>query len=204
MGTSLVVQRLQICLPIQGTRVWSLVGEGRSHILRSNKAWAPQLERRNEGPAECCNQNPRQPEVNKQNKCLFKKKKKPYKWSFCTFFPVKTPLFHHIFQWVHGPQDLEPLYNAAWAASHGFSTLYSSANAVKCPAFCCCIKAKGFIAHIFTCLSVVERQRAEREKLTLTAHQKFSFSQIIRSSHNFQTVAAKESQINVSHPFCFS
>ena len=32
-GTSLVVQWLRICLAMQGTRVQSLVGELRSHIL---------------------------------------------------------------------------------------------------------------------------------------------------------------------------
>ena len=35
-GTSLVVQWLRICLAMQGTQVWSLVGELRSHRLRSN------------------------------------------------------------------------------------------------------------------------------------------------------------------------
>ena len=35
-GTSLVVQWLSICLPIQGTRVRSLVGVLRCHMLRGN------------------------------------------------------------------------------------------------------------------------------------------------------------------------
>ena len=35
-GTSLVVQWSRICLAIQGTQVWSLVGEVRSHMLQSN------------------------------------------------------------------------------------------------------------------------------------------------------------------------
>ena len=35
-GTSLVVQWLRICLPMQGTWVRSLVGELRSHMLRGN------------------------------------------------------------------------------------------------------------------------------------------------------------------------
>ena len=36
IGTSLLVQRLGICLPMQGMRVQSLVGELRSHMLSSN------------------------------------------------------------------------------------------------------------------------------------------------------------------------
>ena len=35
-GTSLVFQRLRICLAIQGMQVWSLVGELRSYMPRSN------------------------------------------------------------------------------------------------------------------------------------------------------------------------
>ena len=35
-GTSLVVQRLRIRLPMQGTQVRSLVGELRSHMLRKS------------------------------------------------------------------------------------------------------------------------------------------------------------------------
>jgi len=35
-GLSLVVQWLKICLPMQGTRVWSLVGELRSHKPQGN------------------------------------------------------------------------------------------------------------------------------------------------------------------------
>ena len=42
-GTSLVVQWLRICLPMQGTQVRSLVGELRSHMPRGNEARAPQL-----------------------------------------------------------------------------------------------------------------------------------------------------------------
>ena len=36
VGTSLVVQWLRICLPMQGMRVRSLVGELRSHMPRRN------------------------------------------------------------------------------------------------------------------------------------------------------------------------
>ena len=42
-GTSLVVQWLRISLPVQGTRVRSLVGELRSHLPRGNYVRAPQL-----------------------------------------------------------------------------------------------------------------------------------------------------------------
>ena len=35
-GTSLVVQRLRICLAMQGTWVWSLVKDVRSHMLHKN------------------------------------------------------------------------------------------------------------------------------------------------------------------------
>ena len=42
-GTSLVVQWLRICLAMQGTRVQSLVGELRSHILQNKEAPASQL-----------------------------------------------------------------------------------------------------------------------------------------------------------------
>jgi len=48
-GTSLVVQWLRIHLPMQETQVQSLVGELRSHILRGNQAWVPQLEK----PTHC-------------------------------------------------------------------------------------------------------------------------------------------------------
>lgn len=41
-GTSMVVQCLRICLAMQGTRVWSLLGELESHIPHSD--WVPQLE----------------------------------------------------------------------------------------------------------------------------------------------------------------
>ena len=41
-GASLVVQWLRICLPTQGTRVWSLV-HGGFHILWSNQGPVPQL-----------------------------------------------------------------------------------------------------------------------------------------------------------------
>ena len=41
--TSLVVQWLKICFPMQGTRVRSLVGELRSHMLQGNDAHVPQL-----------------------------------------------------------------------------------------------------------------------------------------------------------------
>ena len=41
-GTSLVVQWLRICLPIQETQVWSLAGELRSHIPRGIKVHVPQ------------------------------------------------------------------------------------------------------------------------------------------------------------------
>lgn len=50
-GTTLVAQRLKICLEMQGTRVQALAGELRSHIPRSCNRWAhafwsrsPQLE----------------------------------------------------------------------------------------------------------------------------------------------------------------
>ena len=36
IGTSLVVQWLRICLPMQGIQVRSLVGEQRSHVLQGN------------------------------------------------------------------------------------------------------------------------------------------------------------------------
>ena len=42
-GTSLVVQRLRICLAMQGTQVWSAVGVLRSHMLWSNLACMSQL-----------------------------------------------------------------------------------------------------------------------------------------------------------------
>ena len=42
-GTSLVVQWLRIHLLMQGTRIWSLVEELRSHMPRGDKALAPQL-----------------------------------------------------------------------------------------------------------------------------------------------------------------
>ena len=42
-GTSLVVQWLRICLAMQGTRVQSLVGELRSHMLSNKEAPASQL-----------------------------------------------------------------------------------------------------------------------------------------------------------------
>ena len=38
LGTTLVIQWLRICLPMQGTRVWSLVWELRSHLPRGNQA----------------------------------------------------------------------------------------------------------------------------------------------------------------------
>ena len=42
-GTSLVVQWSRIHLPMQGTQVWSLVLELRSHMPLGNYAWMPQL-----------------------------------------------------------------------------------------------------------------------------------------------------------------
>ena len=44
-GTSLVVQQLKICLPMQGTWVWSLVKEPRSHMLQGNEIHVPQVEK---------------------------------------------------------------------------------------------------------------------------------------------------------------
>ena len=44
-GTSLVVQRVRIRLPMQGTQVRSLVGELGSHMPRGNSIHKPQLER---------------------------------------------------------------------------------------------------------------------------------------------------------------
>ena len=38
LGTSLAVQWLGLCLPMQGVQVWSLVGELRSHISRGQKS----------------------------------------------------------------------------------------------------------------------------------------------------------------------
>lgn len=37
-GTSLVVQRLRICLPRQGMQIHPLVGEPRSHMPQGNEA----------------------------------------------------------------------------------------------------------------------------------------------------------------------
>ena len=45
MGTSLVVQGLRIRLPVQETRVRSLVEELRSHVPGGGKVRTPQLER---------------------------------------------------------------------------------------------------------------------------------------------------------------
>ena len=42
-GASLVVQWLRICLPMQGTWVWSLIRELRSHMLWGNQACELQL-----------------------------------------------------------------------------------------------------------------------------------------------------------------
>ena len=41
--TSLVAQCWRICLAMQSMKVWSLVGELRSHMLQSNQACVPQL-----------------------------------------------------------------------------------------------------------------------------------------------------------------
>ena len=43
-GTSLVLQWLRICLPMQGTQVQTLVGNLRSHMLGSNETLVPPLE----------------------------------------------------------------------------------------------------------------------------------------------------------------
>ena len=43
IGTSLVVQWLGICIPTQGTRVWSLVGALGSHMPWGHRAHARQL-----------------------------------------------------------------------------------------------------------------------------------------------------------------
>ena len=45
LGTSMEVQWLRICLPMQGTRLESLVGELRSHMPQGNLACVPQLEK---------------------------------------------------------------------------------------------------------------------------------------------------------------
>ena len=42
-GTSLVAQWSRICVAMQSMKVWSLVGELRSHMLQSNQAHVPQL-----------------------------------------------------------------------------------------------------------------------------------------------------------------
>ena len=42
---SLVVQWLKVCLPVQGTWVWSLIRKLRSHMSQGSWAHAPQLER---------------------------------------------------------------------------------------------------------------------------------------------------------------
>ena len=42
-GTSLVIQWLRIFLAVQGTQVWSLVRELRSHLLQGTQALVPQL-----------------------------------------------------------------------------------------------------------------------------------------------------------------
>ena len=56
-GTFLVVQWLRIHLPIQATRVRSLVRELRSHMQRSNEACTLQLlsPRATTRESECCN-----------------------------------------------------------------------------------------------------------------------------------------------------
>ena len=55
MGTSLVVQWSGICLPMQETQVWSLVGELRSHMLEKTA---------------CCNKDPVQPKKKKKIKTV--------------------------------------------------------------------------------------------------------------------------------------
>ena len=44
MGTSLVIQRLRTCLPVQGTQVQSPVRALRSHMPRGNETQVPQTE----------------------------------------------------------------------------------------------------------------------------------------------------------------
>ena len=58
LGNSLVVQWLKICLPVQGTWVWSLVRELRAHTLCSNKAFMPQPEKSTHNATKTqCSQN---------------------------------------------------------------------------------------------------------------------------------------------------
>ena len=52
-GTSLVVQWLRLCFPMQNSWVQSLVGELRSHVPRDNEARAPQLESPCAATVEC-------------------------------------------------------------------------------------------------------------------------------------------------------
>ena len=74
-GTSLVVQWLRICLPMQGMRVRSMVREERSHMIWGNWARAPQLKSlcalkpvlHNEQPMPC-NEDPPQPKTKQKNK----------------------------------------------------------------------------------------------------------------------------------------
>ena len=61
LGTSLVVQWLRIYLPMQGSQVWSLLGELRSHMLWGNSS-PPATARE----ATCCNEDPAQSERKKK------------------------------------------------------------------------------------------------------------------------------------------
>ena len=63
LGISLDVQWLRICLPMQGTWVWSLVGELRAHMLQDSKAyagsyWDPEAMLHNKKPVSHKKRNP--------------------------------------------------------------------------------------------------------------------------------------------------
>ena len=63
--TFLVVQWLRIHCSMQRSQVWSLVGKPRPHVLQSDSAYAPQLEKSlhtSKWPM-CLNENPAQPKT---------------------------------------------------------------------------------------------------------------------------------------------
>ena len=77
-----MVQRLRICLPIQGMWVWYLAREPRSHNAMVNQTWVPQQQSLHSTTREkpvYCNWEPIQPKVNsfKNENINIKQKKMP-------------------------------------------------------------------------------------------------------------------------------
>lgn len=95
--------------------------------------------------------------------------------------------FYQIFQRVYGPLKICNHY-AVCIETHAFQC-YIHVLMLYASCFLSFRESQALIVNILICVSVVERQRGERKKLTLIAYQKFSFVEFALN-YKFQIAAA--------------